>query len=51
MWREVIYWVSIVLCWFALGLNIWGFVRSQRMFKMYHEKYWELLRKEERGNK
>ena len=46
MWLDVLKWVSIVLSWFALGLNVWGFVRSNRMFEKYREKYLELLKKE-----
>ena len=49
MWIRVIQWISIGLCWGSLGLNIWSAWRSNKMFKQYREKYFELLNKE-RGN-
>lgn len=47
MWIKVIQWVSIALCWGSLGLNIWSFMRSNRMFKKYCTLYLELLRERE----
>lgn len=44
MWVEVIMRVSIVLCWFAIGLNVWSFWRSNRAFKQYRALYEKLYR-------
>ena len=43
---RVIQWISIVMCWFATGLNIYAMVRLNRTRKWYEEKNNELNAKE-----
>lgn len=33
MWFEIVKWGSVVLCWFAMALNIWGFVRGLKIHR------------------
>lgn len=44
---KVIQWISIVLCWVAVGMNIYAMIRLNRCRKWYEKKNIELNVKED----
>lgn len=42
---EIVRWISLVLLWIAMGINVWGVVKSSRLIREY-EKLLELWEKQ-----
>ena len=50
--REIIYWISMGLMWFACGLNIYAMIRSNRNYKTFkemRERYEEAVERYEKA--
>lgn len=41
-WIRILQWVSIVMCWVAVGMNIFAMIRLNRTRKWYEKKENEL---------
>lgn len=50
---EIVRWISLVLLWIAMGINVWGVAKSSRLIREYQNKpnkLLELMREKQNEN-
>lgn len=43
---EIVRWISLVLLWIAMGINVWATVKANRLIKKYQNKLQEEITNE-----